>query len=128
MDSCIEVGSFGSLDGEIDELRRDKEVLTGELVKLTEQLQTTRAHLHVMEDKLKRSEMKQQQMMNFLARAMQNPNFVQQLAQMDRKKQAEEAITKKRRRSIAGPSSVEGGELGQGESFGTVEPQQYGDR
>ncbi|KAK9932672.1 hypothetical protein M0R45_019897 [Rubus argutus] len=29
LDSCIEVGSFGSLDGEIDELRHDKEVLTG---------------------------------------------------------------------------------------------------
>ncbi|KAK9902478.1 hypothetical protein M0R45_001585 [Rubus argutus] len=127
LDSCIKVESFGSLEGEIDELRRDKEVLTGELEKLTEQLQTTRAHLHGMEDKLKRSEMKQQQMMNFLARAMQNPNFVQQLAQMDRKKQVEEAITKKRRLSIAGPSSVEGGELGQGESFVNVEPQQYGD-
>jgi heat shock transcription factor len=58
LNSCIEVGSFGSLDGEIDELRRDKEVLTGELVKLIEQLQTTRAHLHGMEDKLKRSQMK----------------------------------------------------------------------
>ncbi|KAK9930920.1 hypothetical protein M0R45_018222 [Rubus argutus] len=29
LDSCIEVGSFGSLDGEIDQLRRDKEVLWG---------------------------------------------------------------------------------------------------
>jgi heat shock transcription factor len=60
-------------------------------------------------------------MMNFLARAMQNPNFVQQLAQMDRKKQVEEAITKKRRRSIAGPSSVEG------DNFVKVERQKYGD-
>ncbi|KAK9932683.1 hypothetical protein M0R45_019908 [Rubus argutus] len=127
LDSCIKVESFGSLEEEIDELRRDKEVLTGELVKLTEQLQTTRGHLHGMEDKLKMSDMKQQQMMNFLTKAMQNPNFVQQLAQMDRKKQVEEAITKKRRRSTAGPSSVEGGELGQGESFVNVESQQYGD-
>ncbi|KAK9932677.1 hypothetical protein M0R45_019902 [Rubus argutus] len=127
-DSCIEVRRFGSLDGEIDELRRDKEVLTGELVKLTEQLQTTSAHLHRMEDKLKRSQMKQQQMMNFLARAMQTPNFVQELVQMkDMKKQVEESITKKRRRSIAGPSSVAGGKLGQGESFVNVEPQHYGD-
>ena len=99
----------------------------GELVKLRQQQQTTRAHVHGLEDRLKRTEVKQQQMMNFLARAMQTPNFVQQVAQMDRKKQVEEAITKKRRRSIAGPSSVEGGELGQGESFVKVEPQQYGD-
>ncbi|XP_004296578.1 PREDICTED: heat stress transcription factor A-6b-like isoform 2 [Fragaria vesca subsp. vesca] len=130
LDSCIEVGSFGSLDGEIDQLRRDKEVLMGELVKLRQQQQTTRLHLHGMEDRLKRTEMKQQQMMNFLARAMQNPNFVHQLAQKkDRKKQLEDAIRKKRRRLIEGPSSIEVGELGQGggEAFVKVEPQYYGD-
>lgn len=130
LDSCIEVGSFGSLDGEIDQLRRDKEVLMGELVKLRQQQQTTRLHLHGMEDRLKRTEMKQQQMMNFLARAMQNPNFVHQLAQKkDRKKQLEDAIRKKRRRPIEGLSSIEVGELGQGggEAFVKVEPQYYGD-
>lgn len=130
LDSCIEVGSFGSLDGEIDQLRRDKEVLMGELVKLRQQQQTTTLHLHGMEDRLKRTEMKQQQMMNFLARAMQNPNFVHQLAQKkDRKKQLEDAIRKKRRRPIEGLSSIEVGELGQGggEAFVKVEPQYYGD-
>ncbi|XP_061992537.1 heat stress transcription factor A-6b-like [Rosa rugosa] len=124
LDSCIEVGSFGSLDGEIDQLRRDKEVLMEELVKLRQQQQTARVHLHGMEDRLKRTEMKQQQMMNFLARAMQNPNFIQQLVQKkERKKQLEEAITKKRRRSI------EVGVLGQGrgEAVVKVEPEYYGD-
>ncbi|PRQ36104.1 putative transcription factor HSF-type-DNA-binding family [Rosa chinensis] len=130
LDSCIEVGSFGSLDGEIDQLRRDKEVLMGELVKLRQQQQTARLHLHGMEDRLKRTEMKQQQMMNFLARAMQNPNFLQQLVQKkERKKQLEEAITKKRRRTIEGPSSIEVGALGQGggEAVVKVEPEYYGD-
>lgn len=60
-----------------------------------------------MEGRLKRTEQKQQQMMNFLARAMQNPNFVHQLVQQKEwKKELEEAISKKRRRTIdQGPSS-----------------------
>ncbi|POO02086.1 Heat shock transcription factor [Trema orientale] len=97
-DPCVEVGRFG-LDGEVDRLKRDKQVLMVELVKLRQQQQNTKTHLQTMEDRLKRTELKQQQMMNFLARAMQNPNFVQQLVQQkNRRKELEEAICKKRRR------------------------------
>lgn len=128
LDSCVEVGKFG-LDGEIDQLRRDKQVLMGELVKLRQQQQTTRVYLHGMENRLKRTEMKQQHLKNFLARAMQNPNFVQQLAQQkDKRNELEEAITKKRRRPIEqGPSTFEVDELGQvgAETFVKVEPQEY---
>lgn len=92
------MGRFG-LDGEVDRLRRDKQVLMVELVKLRQQQQNTRTCLQTMENRLKRTELKQQQMMNFLARAMQNPNFVQQLVQQkDKRKELEEAISKKRRR------------------------------
>ncbi|CAB4261588.1 unnamed protein product [Prunus armeniaca] len=130
LDSCVEVGKFG-LDGEIDQLRRDKQVLMGELVKLRQQQQTTRVYLHGMENRLKRTEMKQQHLRNFLARAMQNPDFVQQLAQQkDKRNELEEAISKKRRRPIEqGPSSFEVDELGQVgvETFVKVEPQEYDD-
>ncbi|KAF3456934.1 hypothetical protein FNV43_RR01588 [Rhamnella rubrinervis] len=107
LDPCVEVGRFG-LDGEVDRLRRDKQVLMVELVKLRQQQQNTRTYLQAMEDRLKRTELKQQQMMNFLAKAMQNPNFVQQLVQKkDKRKELEEAITRKRRRTIEqGPSSI----------------------
>ncbi|KAB2599698.1 heat stress transcription factor A-6b-like [Pyrus ussuriensis x Pyrus communis] len=129
LDSCVEVGRFG-LDIEIDQLRRDKQVLMGELVKLRQQQQATRVYIQGMEDRLKRTEMKQQHMLSFLAKAMQNPNFVQQLSQQtDFRKELEEAITKKRRRTIEqGPSNVEVDELGQvgGETFVKVEPQEYG--
>ncbi|KAJ4828587.1 hypothetical protein Tsubulata_019593 [Turnera subulata] len=130
-DLCVEVGRFG-LDGEIDRLRRDKQVLMMELVKLRQQQQTTKACIQVMEQKLKRTETKQQQMMSFLARAMLNPNFVHQLAQQkDMRKELEEAINKKRRRPIdQGPSNVDIEEFGQEEGLGTfvkVEPQDFGD-
>ncbi|KAL1148575.1 hypothetical protein V6Z11_A10G134400 [Gossypium hirsutum] len=86
LDHCVEVGRFG-LDGEIDRLRRDKQVLM---------------NLPASSGKrLRKTEMKQQQMMSFLAKAMQNPSFVQQLIQHnDRSKELEEAITKKRQRRI----------------------------
>nr|KYP74985.1 Heat stress transcription factor A-6b [Cajanus cajan] len=107
VESCVEVGQFG-LDEEVDRLRRDRQVLMVELVKLRQQQQNTRAHLQAMEGRLKRTEQKQQQMMNFLARAMQNPNFVQQLVQQTEwRKELEEAFSKKRRRPIEqGPSDV----------------------
>ncbi|XP_030441599.2 heat stress transcription factor A-6b-like [Syzygium oleosum] len=108
LDPCIEVGRFG-LDGEIDRLKRDKQVLMMELIKLRQQQQTSRTCLQVMEQRLKKTERKQHQMMNFLARAMKNPDFLQQLVQeKDRRKELEEVFGKnKRRRSIdQGPSNV----------------------
>ncbi|KAK4418315.1 Heat stress transcription factor A-2b [Sesamum alatum] len=103
---CVELGRFG-LDAEIDSLRRDKRVLTMELIKLRQQQQNTRAYLQQMELRLQGTERKQQQMMSFLARAMQNPEFIHQLVQhKEKKKELEEAMSKKRRRPIeAGESS-----------------------
>lgn len=123
------MGRFG-LDEEVDRLRRDKQVLMVELVKLRQQQQNTRSHLQAMEDRLKRTELKQHQVMNFLARAMQNPNFVQQLVQQkDKRRELEEAISKKRRRLIEqGPSDVEqvvvddgDDDIGLGQSSGGAE-------
>ncbi|CAK7327127.1 unnamed protein product [Dovyalis caffra] len=95
LEACVEVGTFG-LDGEVDRLRRDKQVLMVELVKLRQQQQTTKACLQLMEQRIKRTENKQQQMMSFLARAMQNPNFMQQLVQQkDMRKELEEEISKR---------------------------------
>ncbi|XP_057519683.1 heat stress transcription factor A-2c-like [Amaranthus tricolor] len=100
IEPCVELGRFG-LDGEVDRLKRDKQVLMMELVKLRQHQQNTRAYLQAMEQRLQATEMKQQQMMNFLARAMQNPSFLQQLVQQkERRKELEEALTKKRRRPI----------------------------
>ncbi|CAJ2630166.1 unnamed protein product [Trifolium pratense] len=111
--SCVEVGRFG-LDGiEIDRLRRDRQVLMVELVKLRQQQQNTRTYIEAMEERLKRNEHKQKQMMNFLVRAMQNPNFLQQLVQKKEwRKELEEVFCKKRRRTIdQGPSNVEVGDV-----------------
>lgn len=100
LETCVEVGRFG-LDGEVECLKRDKQVLLMELVKLRHQQQNTRAHLQSMELKLQGTEKKQQQMMSFLAKAIQNPAFIHQLVQQkEKRKELEEVITKKRQRPI----------------------------
>lgn len=117
---CVEVGRFG-LDAEIDSLRRDKQVLFMELVKLRQQQMHTRAYLQQMEMRLQGTERKQQQMMSFLARAMQNPDFIHQLIQQkEKRKELEEAVCKKRRRPIKpGESSRDGNRV-------KIEPMEFG--
>lgn len=119
---CVEVGRYG-IDAEVDRLRRDKQVLVMELVKLRQQQQTTRAYLQSMELRLQGTEKKQQQMMSFLAKAMQNPEFIQQLVQQkEKRKELQEVFTKKRRRPIdQGPRGCESS------SHIKVEPSEFGD-
>ncbi|GLT99551.1 hypothetical protein SLE2022_169850 [Rubroshorea leprosula] len=130
LDSCVEVGRFG-VDREIDRLRRDKQVLMLELIKLRQQQQNTRTFIQLMEEKLKQTEMKQRNTISFLARALQKPTFLHKLVQQkDKMKELEEAISKKRRRRInQGPTNFEVGELGEGVLGGTfvkIEPEEYG--
>lgn len=81
-----------------------------ELVRLRQQQQNTRLYLQSLEERLQGTEKKQKQMMAFLARAMRSPAFLNQLIQQkEKRKELEEAITKKRRRPIdQGPSSSRG--------------------
>ncbi|TVU48306.1 hypothetical protein EJB05_07939 [Eragrostis curvula] len=99
--SYLEVGHFGGLDEEIDRLKRDKNILLAEVVKLRQEQQSTKADMQAMEERLQHVESKQLQMMAFLARAMQNPDFFHQLLQhQDRRRELEDAFSKKRRRPI----------------------------
>ncbi|KAK4281209.1 hypothetical protein QN277_012731 [Acacia crassicarpa] len=103
---CVQFGGFG-VEEEILRLRRDKQVLMMELVKLRQQQQNTRAYLQAMEQRLRGTEIKQQKMMAFLAGALKNPAFLHQLLQQSNRKELEEAMSKKRRRSIdQGPIDV----------------------
>jgi heat shock transcription factor, other eukaryote len=96
----LEVGHFG-YDTEIDQLKRDKQLLMAEVVKLRQEQQNTKSNLKAMEDRLQGNEQKQQQMMSFLARVMRNPEFLKQLmSQNEMRKELQEAISKKRRRHI----------------------------
>ncbi|PKA53048.1 Heat stress transcription factor A-1 [Apostasia shenzhenica] len=78
--SCVELGNFG-LDEEIDRLKRDKNVLMQELVKLRQQQQTTDHQLQALNKRVQGMEQRQQQMMSFLAKAMNSPGFLAQFVQ-----------------------------------------------
>ncbi|KAM7531009.1 hypothetical protein LguiB_034419 [Lonicera macranthoides] len=77
---CVEVGKFG-LEEEVERLKRDKNVLMQELVRLRQQQQTTDNQLQVMVQRLQGMEQRQQQMMSFLAKAVNSPGFLAQFVQ-----------------------------------------------
>ncbi|KAG2255794.1 hypothetical protein Bca52824_075088 [Brassica carinata] len=72
--SCVEVGKFG-LEEEVERLKRDKNVLMQELVRLRQQQQSTDNNLQTMVQRLQGMENRQQQLMSFLAKAVQSPHF-----------------------------------------------------
>lgn len=102
--SCLEVGRFGGLDGEMERLRRDKSILLAEVVKLRQEQQATRAQMQAMEKRITTAEQKQQQMTVFLARAMKNPSFIRMLVDREGlggcRRELEDALSRKRRRPI----------------------------
>ncbi|GMJ15752.1 heat shock transcription factor A2 [Hibiscus trionum] len=78
--ACVELGQFG-LDEELERLKRDRSVLLSEIVRLRQQQQHSRDQVVAMEERLQKTERKQQQIMAFLAKALRNSTFIQQFAQ-----------------------------------------------
>lgn len=94
-----------SVEGDVDQLRRDRNVLMVEIVKLRQQQQTSRAQLVSMEERLQGTERKHQYMMAFLARALRNPTFVQQLILRRNQNKDLAGIGRKRRLTSRATSS-----------------------
>ncbi|OAY83969.1 Heat stress transcription factor A-2 [Ananas comosus] len=77
----VQLGKFGAeAEAEVDRLRRDRRVLMLEIVRLRQQQQGSRAQLLAMEQRVHGTERRHKQTMSFLARAVRNPAFLQQLA------------------------------------------------
>ncbi|KAJ0236810.1 Heat stress transcription factor A-1a [Hirschfeldia incana] len=113
LSSCVEVGKFG-LEEEVEQLKRDKNVLMQELVKLRQQQQSTDSKLQSVVKSLHTMEQRQQQIMSFLAKAVQNPTFLSQFIQ----KQTEssnmhvtEASKKRRLTEDGGATSAADGQI-----------------
>ncbi|NP_001314154.1 heat shock factor protein HSF8-like [Gossypium hirsutum] len=95
--ACVEVGEFG-LEEEVEALKRDKNVLMQELVRLRQQQQSTDNQMQTMARQLHGMEQWQLQMMSFLAKAVQSPGVLAQF--MQQKNESNRHITeanKKRR-------------------------------
>ncbi|KAL8456947.1 hypothetical protein ACS0TY_034154 [Phlomoides rotata] len=95
--ACVEVGKFG-LEEEVERLKRDKNVLMQELVRLRQQQQTTDNQLQTMVERLQGMEQRQQQMMSFLAKAVNSPGFLAQFMQQPNNSNQRIMQTNKKRR------------------------------
>ncbi|GKV52846.1 hypothetical protein SLEP1_g59404 [Rubroshorea leprosula] len=95
--ACVEVGKFG-LEEEVERLKRDKNVLMQELVRLRQQQQTTDSQLQTMAQRLQGMEQRQQQMMSFLAKAVQSPGFLAQFVQQQNESNRRISEANKKRR------------------------------
>ncbi|KAK9273406.1 hypothetical protein L1049_018216 [Liquidambar formosana] len=104
--ACVELGEFG-LESELDRLRRDRNVLMAEIVKLKQQQQNSRDQVVAMEDRLQNTEKKQQQMMTFLAKALNNPSFFQQFMQKNAQRKILDGIEIRRKRRLTTSPSME---------------------
>lgn len=92
LESCLEVR------GEIEQLKREKQALVMELVKLRQQQQQTKSHLKQMEQRLQGTEVKQMQTMKFLAKAIKNPSFM--AMHKGKMKEIDEEMGKKKMKMI----------------------------
>ncbi|XP_021907613.1 heat stress transcription factor A-2 isoform X2 [Carica papaya] len=101
--ACVELGQFG-LEGEIEILKRDRNVLMTEIVRLRKQQQNSRDQVEEMENRLQRTEKRQQQIMTFFAKALKNPSFVQQFIQNTEARRLQDAAVGRKRRLTASPS------------------------
>ncbi|KAL1200638.1 Heat stress transcription factor A-1a [Cardamine amara subsp. amara] len=121
LSSCVEVGKFG-LEEEVEQLKRDKNVLMQELVKLRQQQQSTDSKLQGMVKSLQTMEQRQQQIMSFLAKAVQNPTFLSQFIQKqtDSNMPVTEANKKRRLREDTTTAAAENHSHGSAASDGQI--------
>lgn len=77
--SAIELGHFGGLADELESLKRDKNILMVELVRLRQLQQASDEKQRLMQQRLERTEQRQAQMMQFLSKALQHPEMLQSL-------------------------------------------------
>ncbi|KAK9835205.1 hypothetical protein WJX81_005618 [Elliptochloris bilobata] len=104
--AAIEVGSFGGLVDEVEGLKRDKTVLMLELVRLRQQQQASDNEIRKLHTRLESTEQRQQQMMGFLAKAVNNPGFLQQLLSA---RQPQQRLAGRKKRRAAQPNQEEEG-------------------
>ncbi|GBG85961.1 hypothetical protein CBR_g40773 [Chara braunii] len=114
--ACIEVGKFG-LEGDIEQLKRDKNVLMLELVRLRRNQELMDNRLQVANSRLGVMEQQQQTVMAFLAEFVKNPSFLAQFVQRNDKAQPRITVRKKRRLppkqngGLNGPADANSGQL-----------------
>lgn len=110
---CIEVGQYG-IEEELEGLKRDRSLLMAEIVRLRQLQQHSKDQLVAMENRLRTTERKQQNMMGFLAKAFSNPEFLQRYMDKYTNKEQEQIEIGRKRRLTMTPSVENLQEIGVG--------------
>lgn len=116
--ACVEVGKFG-IEEEIERLKRDKNILAQELVKLRQHQQSTDLLLRDLRRRVQGMEQHQQQMLSFFVMAMQKPGFFAQLLQQNDRLLT---VANKKRRLPALEEGIEDGHASSGGQIVKYEP------
>lgn len=97
MPAALTVEARIGIEEEVESLKDDKNVLMQELVRLRQQQQGTDNQLQTVVHRVHLMEQRQQQMMSFLANAMQRPGVLAQLVEEQSENRRISGATKKRR-------------------------------
>ncbi|TQE11123.1 hypothetical protein C1H46_003129 [Malus baccata] len=104
--ACVEMGQCG-VETELERLKRDRNVLMTEIVKLRQQQHNSREQVMAMKGRLLATEKKQQQMTTFLAKALNSPSFLQHLVEKNAKNRKLHGIEIGRKRRLAASPGLE---------------------
>lgn len=97
MPAALSVEARIGIEEEVESLKDDKNVLMQELVRLRQQQQGTDNQLQTVVHRVHLMEQRQQQMMSFLANAMQRPGVLAQLVEEQSENRRISGATRKRR-------------------------------
>lgn len=86
------------LEAEVESLRKDQNILNVEILRMRQRQETSQNHLTAVEERIRGAECKQKQMFIFMAKAVKNPSFVQQLIQKRQKRELGDGEIGKKRR------------------------------
>ncbi|KAK1417901.1 hypothetical protein QVD17_27036 [Tagetes erecta] len=111
-----EIQVYG-IEEELEGLKRDRSLLMAEIVRLRQLQQHSKDKLVAMENRLRTTERKQQNMMGFVAKAFSNPEFLHKYMDKYAHKEHEQIEIGRKRRLTMTPS-VE--QVGGGSSTSTV--------
>lgn len=105
--AALEVGAYGGLQAEVDNLKRDKTLLMQEVIRLRQAQQVAEDEIRGLGDRLSLQEQRQQQMVAFFAQAMKHPALIQHFVSSSPSiKRLEDARRRKKRRGGAGADAA----------------------
>ncbi|XP_058189083.1 heat shock factor protein HSF30-like [Rhododendron vialii] len=120
---CVGLGQYG-LEEELETLRKDRNVLMPEIIELRQHQQNSRDKIIAMEERIRSTERKPQQIMSFLAKALHSPSFFQQYLDKYAEGREQQGIESPRKRRLTMSPSVESLFSNQEEEeLGNIEPE-----